>query len=920
MTENKRVKNRRDTALNWTTNNPVLLAGEFGVEMDTRKLKVGDGVTAWNDLEYCSGYTEEEITAIITDTTYTKNEIDSKLDDKADASDVYTKTQVDSIKSEIEGEIPTKTSDLTNNSGFITSSDIPAQQQADWTESDPTSPSYIQHKPSMPSAQIQSDWNQNNPSEVDYIKNKPTIPTKTSDLTNDSGFITENQVLSFNEIPSGWDTAHTMADLIADIDADTNAVIGKSYRGTVSMSDLPGNLLQGELQIDIMEVQAGLGKNIRFTLTSSNTAPYHWEYESAWSQTGTWRGFVVDGSLATVATTGSYTDLSDKPSIPAAQVNADWNASSGVAQILNKPTIPAAQIQSDWNQSDSTALDYIKNKPNVSFTQQQADWNQSDNTAVDYIKNKPSIPAAQVNSDWNSNSGVSEILNKPTIPTKTSDLTNDSDFITSSDIPAQVQSDWTESDSTSAAYIQHKPSIPAAQVNSDWNSNSGVSEILNKPTIPTKTSDLTNDSNFITANDVPSAQTQADWTESDPTDPAYIKNKPNIPSGQVQSDWNQSDNTAVDYIKNKPTIPAAPVQSNWNESDNTSLAYIQNKPNIPAAQIQSDWNQSDNTAADFIKNKPTITAQQQADWNQSDNTQVDYIKNKPTIPAAQVNSDWNSNSGVSQILNKPSIPANTSDLTNDSGFITLNDVPAQVNADWNSNSGASQILNKPTVYTEWFGTQAQYDAIITKDQNTIYHIEGPAPVQSNWNESDNTSLAYIQNKPTIPAAQIQSDWNQSDNTAVDYIKNKPSIPAAQVQANWNESDSTSMAYIQNKPNIPTVNDATLTINQGGVLKGTFTANASSNVTIDLDAGGGGTQVQSDWNQSDNTAVDYIKNKPTIPAAQVQSNWNESDSTSAAYIQNKPTIPTVPSYTTETWTFTLSDQSTVTKTVYLVPSV
>ena len=44
--------------------------------------------------------------------------------------------------------------------------------------------------------------------------------------------------------------------------------------------------------------------------------------------------------LATVATSGSYNDLTNKPTIPAAQVNADWNASSGVAQILNKPTIP----------------------------------------------------------------------------------------------------------------------------------------------------------------------------------------------------------------------------------------------------------------------------------------------------------------------------------------------------------------------------------------------------------------------------------------------------------------------------------------------------------------------------------------------------------------------------------------------------
>ena len=47
-------------------------------------------------------------------------------------------------------------------------------------------------------------------------------------------------------------------------------------------------------------------------------------------------------NLATVATSGSYNDLSNKPSIPAAQVNSDWNAASGVAQILNKPTLGTA--------------------------------------------------------------------------------------------------------------------------------------------------------------------------------------------------------------------------------------------------------------------------------------------------------------------------------------------------------------------------------------------------------------------------------------------------------------------------------------------------------------------------------------------------------------------------------------------------
>jgi len=53
------------------------------------------------------------------------------------------------------------------------------------------------------------------------------------------------------------------------------------------------------------------------------------------------------------------------PTIPNAQVNSDWNATTGVEEILNKPTIPAAQIQSDWNQANNAALDFIKNKPTI---------------------------------------------------------------------------------------------------------------------------------------------------------------------------------------------------------------------------------------------------------------------------------------------------------------------------------------------------------------------------------------------------------------------------------------------------------------------------------------------------------------------------------------------------------------------------
>ncbi len=46
------IQLRRDTAANWTSANPTLALGEFGMETDTMYYKIGDGATAWNSLSY----------------------------------------------------------------------------------------------------------------------------------------------------------------------------------------------------------------------------------------------------------------------------------------------------------------------------------------------------------------------------------------------------------------------------------------------------------------------------------------------------------------------------------------------------------------------------------------------------------------------------------------------------------------------------------------------------------------------------------------------------------------------------------------------------------------------------------------------------------------------------------------------------
>jgi hypothetical protein len=51
----QRIKARRDTAANWTTTNPVLQVGELGLETDSKRIKIGDGATAWNALKFIDG-------------------------------------------------------------------------------------------------------------------------------------------------------------------------------------------------------------------------------------------------------------------------------------------------------------------------------------------------------------------------------------------------------------------------------------------------------------------------------------------------------------------------------------------------------------------------------------------------------------------------------------------------------------------------------------------------------------------------------------------------------------------------------------------------------------------------------------------------------------------------------------------------
>ena len=104
-----------------------------------------------------------------------------------------------------------------------------------------------------------------------------------------------------------------------------------------------------------------------------------------------------------------------------AQVNADWNATSGKAQILNKPTLGTAAAKNATDTYSAAGTDVVTGKAVASAISGKA--NSADLATVatsgsyNDLTNKPTIPAAQVNSDWNATSGKAQILNKPTLAT-----------------------------------------------------------------------------------------------------------------------------------------------------------------------------------------------------------------------------------------------------------------------------------------------------------------------------------------------------------------------------------------------------------------------------------------------------------------------------------------------------------------------
>ncbi len=464
-----------------------------------------------------------------------------------------------------------------------------------------------------------------------------------------------------------------------------------------------------------------------------------------------------------------------------AQVNADWNATEGAAQILNKPelfsgdyndltnkpTIPTVPTNvgaftNDAGYITAEEVPAVSVPTNVSEFNNDAEYVTTNQlNAANYIT-AADVPE-QVNADWNATTGAAQILNKPelfsgdyndltntptipTVPTNVGAFTNDAGYITAAEVPAvsvptnvsafNNDAEYVTTNQLNAANYITAADVPA-QVNADWNATTGAAQILNKPEL------FSGDYNDLT-------------------------NKPTIPT--VPANVGAFTNDAG-YIT-AAEVPAVSVPTNVSAFDNDAEYVTTNQLNaanyitaadVPA-QVNADWNATEGAAQ--ILNKPELFS---GDYNDLTNT--------PTIPTVPTNvGAFTNDAGYITAAEVPavSVPTNVSAFNNDAEYVTTNqlnaanyitaaDVPAQVNADWDATTGAAQILNKPTDVSA-FTNDAGYITGYTETQTL-------ADVTAQGNSAGNRQLKNVSD-PTDPQDAVTKTYlDQLVNNLTGLVQN-----------------------------------------------------------------------------------------------------------------------------------------------------
>ena len=325
---------------------------------------------------------------------------------------------------------------------------------------------------------------------------KADVPTKTSQLANDSGYITSDEVKPSGIRPGFVESAETA--LTADFSYE--AVLAHK----VAWTDVTG-----KPDLDALSANALAEANKH---SDNNLA--------------TAEGYAADIADGVRVWTGEnfiYKAAIDLPTEPKYQgyvskaVSADSVASIEWDKVQNKPEIPAktSELVNDSGYITSAEVKPSKDYEGYAFNAENA-VNALYASAAGYAENAGAAP-------WNGITEKPDLALKSDIPTKTSQLDNDSGYLNEASLSDYVKKDELPSLTGYATeeYVDQKVGQEALERQA---SDRFISSIVDNKawlsSIPTKTSDLVNDSGYLTAH-----QSLSDYYTKEQTDEKILENQ-----------------------------------------------------------------------------------------------------------------------------------------------------------------------------------------------------------------------------------------------------------------------------------------------------------------------------------------------------------------------------------------------------------
>ena len=708
--------------------------------------------------------------------------------------------------SDLEGkpEIPTKTSQLENDSSFATTTQLATKAEKshihNYSEIEDTpnlfSGAYadLTGKPTIPKviSQLENDLNFVNITQLNTkadkvhthsynnledlptlfsgnyndLLNKPTVPSKTSELTNDSSFTTSTQLATkadkihthnYNDLedkPTLFSGAYKDLTEKPTIPTKISELINDSNFVDSTVLSTKANAVHTHNYDDLTNKPV-LFSGIYADLTGKPTIPTK---TSELTNDSNFATVTLLDSKADKVHNHSYTELDDLPTL----FSGDYK------DLIGTPVIPSKTSELT-NDSNFATTDLVNTKANKTHSHSYLD-----------LEDLPNLFSGNYN----------DLLNKPKIPTLISELENDNNYVNQAYVEQRI------TDVATSGEIDLSDYVTTAQLNTKADKvhthsyedltekptlfSGKYADLIGKPTIPTKTSDITNDSNFVTTSQL---NTKADTIHTHSYDD--LTDKPTLFSGKYAD------------LTGKPTIPTK-VSELTNDSSFATTVQLSTKANTIHTHDYADLeNKPTLFSGKYIDllDKPTIPSKTSELTNDSNFVDTIALATKANLTHSHSYSDLEDkpilfSGAYADLTGKPTIPTKISELTNDSSFATTSQLNTELNKKANTShthvysdildapvsfsGNYEDLINKPTIPTkvsdlendENFATTSQLNSgLNTKANSTHTHSYAeledlPTLFSGNYND--------LLNKPKIPTAvsDLTNDLNFVDTTAL----------------------------------------------------------------------------------------------------------------------------------------------------------